>query len=91
MRKRWQRFSAEELRRLWEMWKEGRTYDEIGQTFSVGHNSVYTVVSKHGGLRPRDRTRSVRVLSLAEREEVSRSLASGESMRSVARQLGRAP
>ena len=45
MRKRWQRFSTEELRQLWKMWKEGRTYDEIGQAFCVGHNSVYSIVS----------------------------------------------
>lgn len=91
MRKRWQRFSAEELRQLWKMWKDGRTYDEIGQAFSVGHNSVYTIVSRHGGLIPRERTRSERVVSFAEREEISRGLASGSSMRSIARRLGRAP
>lgn len=91
MRKRWQRFSAEELRELWTLWKDGQTYDAIGQAFAVPLDSVYSVVRKHGGMVPRERTRATRSVSLAEREEISRSLASGDSMRCVARRLGRAP
>ncbi len=91
MRKRWQRFSAEELRALWILWKDGQTYDAIGQALAVPRDSVYSIVSKHGGLVPRERTRAMRTLSSTEREEISRSLASGDSMRCVARRLGRAP
>lgn len=91
MRKRWQRFSAAELRQLWALWKEGQTYDAIGQALTVPLDSVYSVVKKHGGLIPRERTRAARSLSLAEREEISRSLASGDSIRCVARRLKRAP
>lgn len=91
MRKRWQRFSAEELRELWVRWKEGQTYDAIGQALAVPLDSVYGVVRGRGGLAPRERTRAPWTLSLVEREEISRSLASGDSMRCVARRLGRAP
>jgi IS30 family transposase len=91
MRKRWQRFSAEELRELWTLWKDGHTYGAIGQALAVPLHSVYTVVSKHGGLPPRERTRAAHTLDAAEREEISRGLASGDSMRCVARRLGRAP
>ena len=91
MRKRWQRFSAEELRELWTLWKDGKTYDAIGRSFGVPLDSVYSVVRSHGGLAPRERTRAARTVSLAEREEISRGLASGDSMRCVARRLGRAP
>ena len=91
MRKRWQRFSAEELRELWGLWKDGQTYDAIGQALAVPLHSVYSVVSKHGGLVPRGRTRAARTLNSAEREEISRGLASGDSMRCLARRLGRAP
>lgn len=82
---------ASELRELWTRWKDGETYDAIGQALAVPLDSVYSVVKKHGGLAPRERTRATRSLSLAEREEISRSLASGDSMRCVARRLGRAP
>lgn len=91
MRKRWQRFSPEELKQLWALWKDGNTYEAIGQSFGVSRHSVYSVISAHGGLAPRERTRSVRTLSLTEREEISRGLASGDSIRCVARRLGRAP
>ena len=91
MRKRWQRFSAEQLRELWARWKVGQTYDAIGQALAVPHHSVYGVVRARGGLAPRERSRAARTLSLAEREEISRSLAGGESMRRIALHLGRAP
>ena len=44
-----------------------------------------------GGIRPPERTRSARCLSLVEREEISRGIAAGESLREVARRLGRSP
>lgn len=91
MRKRWQRFSQEEMRELWVLWKDGHTYQAIGDALAVPLDSVYTVVKRHGGLVPRERIRAARTVGLAEREEISRSIASGDSMRSVARRLGRAP
>ena len=42
-------------------------------------------------MRPAERTRGKQALSLAEREEVSRGLSVQQSLRSIARQLGRAP
>jgi IS30 family transposase len=42
-----------------------------------------------GGVRPRPRRRSERCLSAAEREEISRGLARGESFRAIAGQIGR--
>jgi IS30 family transposase len=47
------------------------------------------VLRATGGIAPSRRHRSIRSLSLAEREEISRGLASGESMRSIALRLGR--
>jgi IS30 family transposase len=91
MHKRWQRFSPEELRQIWTLWKEGQTYDFIGRAMDARMGTVYSVVREHGGLVPRERTRAPCTLSLSEREEISRSLASGDSMRCVARRLGRAP
>ena len=44
-----------------------------------------------GGIRPRTRCRSPQALTLAAREEISRGLAAGRSLRSVAQGLSRSP
>jgi IS30 family transposase len=45
----------------------------------------------HGGIRPAPRRRSRRMLSMDEREEISRGVAAGVSLRSIATGLHRAP
>ncbi len=91
MRRRWQRLSVPELRQLWDLWKAGTSALAIAETLVVSLPAVYEIVRRHGGLVPPARTRAPRTLSLAEREEISRGLGCGESVRSVARRLGRAP
>lgn len=85
------RFTAAERRELWMRWKSGQTLREIGEALARRPLSVFSVIRSTGGLAPRERTRSPRCLSLSEREEISRGLASGDSIRSVAERLGRAP
>ena len=57
----------------------------------MGVDSVRQLEVTFGGVRPRPRLRSERVLSLEEREEISRGLAEGVSLREIAARLGRAP
>ena len=76
---------------MWERWKEGWTLHQIAQLFSRAHTSVQKILSRAGGIRPPVRRRCPRSLTLAEREEISRGLAEGRSIRAVALQLGRAP
>src|SRR5690606_28694178 len=59
--------------------------------FDRNHSSVQRILAESGGIRPAQRRRSARVLSLAEREEISRGMAAGQSMRAIAASLGRAP
>ena len=75
---------------MWERWKEGWTLHQIGQLFDRPHTSIQNILSKTGGIRPPERRRCATALTLAEREEISRSLMVGQSMRSVAARLGRA-
>ena len=75
---------------MWERWKEGWTLHEIGKLFDRPHTSIHNILSKTGGIRPPERRRCASALTLAEREEISRALIAGQSMRSVASRLGRA-
>ena len=84
-------YSASQKALMWERWKQGWTLHQIGQLFDRPHTSIQNVLSKTGGIRPPERSRSSTALTLTEREEISRALVMGESMRSVAVRLGRSP
>jgi IS30 family transposase len=91
MGKRRRRLSWEEGQALWALWRAGETTDAIARAIASPTASVYSVVRRRGGMPPRARRRAARALSLPEREELSRGLAAGRSLRAVARALGRAP
>jgi IS30 family transposase len=76
---------------LWRMWADGRSFSQI--SVAVGHppGSIFTIVKQTGGYVPAARKRRDNHLRLAEREEVSRGLARGDSIRKIARSIGRAP
>lgn len=76
---------------MWERWKQGWTLHEIGKLFDRAHTSIRGILAETGGFRPAQRVRSSSALSLAEREEISRAMVAGESIRSTAARLGRAP
>ena len=83
--------SPDQKRELWRRWKAGESLSEIGRALGRQAGSIHGVVAANGGYVPSTRRRSSRVLSLAEREEISRDLASGLSLRAIARRSGRAP
>ena len=76
---------------MWDRWRKGDSLGTIGRLLGCRHGSIASVLSKTGGIQPAKRTRSRRVLSLAEREEISRGVVAGQSLRSIAASLGRAP
>jgi IS30 family transposase len=75
---------------LWRRWKAGQSLHEIGRAFGKSHVSIQFVLSQHGGIVPAARRRSLRTLTLAEREDISRGIASGSSIREIAKSLERA-
>lgn len=75
---------------MWDRWKAGDTLHEIGKLFDRPHTSIHTILSATGGIRPPTRRRSRWALTMSEREEISRALAAGESIRCVAQRLKRA-
>jgi len=76
---------------MWDRWQKGETLGSIARHFGRSHSSIQGILSRTGGIRPPVRRRSSRSLTLAEREEISRGLAAGRSLRAIALRLGRAP
>ena len=76
---------------MWERWQKGDSMHAIARLFDRGHSSVQGILSETGGIRPPQRRRSRLALTLAEREEISRGVVAGHSIRCIAESLRRAP
>jgi IS30 family transposase len=76
---------------MWDRWQKGDSLHQIAQLFNRHHTSVQRILAETGGIRPAPRRRSRLALTLAEREEISRGIATGCSLRSIAASLNRAP
>jgi IS30 family transposase len=77
--------------RAWALLGAGLDCPAVARSLGMGVTSVRLIEATSGGIRPRPRLRSERVLSLEEREEISRGLAEGVSLSEIAMRLGRAP
>jgi IS30 family transposase len=84
------RLSATQRTDLWSRWKAGQSLHMIGRAFGKSHVSIHFILSQHGGIVPAARRRSLLTLTLAEREDISRGIASGSSIRDIAKGLQRA-
>ena len=82
--------SAAQRTELWSRWKAGESLHVIGRAFDRPHTSIHCLLSHHGGIVPPVRRRSLLVLTAVEREDISRGLASGSSIRNIAKGLERA-
>jgi len=84
-------YAATERRELWERWRRGESVSDIARALDRAPGTIHCTLRERGGVAPAERRRSQRTLSVAEREEISRGIAAGESGRVIARRLGRAP
>jgi IS30 family transposase len=85
------RMSWSQKAELWRRWRAGESLSEIGRALERLPASVFSVLRSHGGREPSARRRSRLALSTAEREEISRGIARGASIRAISRHLQRAP
>ena len=85
------RFTAEQKAELWERWKKGEGLHAIGRVLGKPHSCIFNHLRPSGGIKPPSRRRSRLALTLVEREEISRGLVAGRSVRAMALALGRAP
>jgi len=76
---------------MWDRWQKGETLHQIARLFDRYATSIRGILAETGGIRPAPRRRSRLSLTLAEREEISRAVVAGCSIRSIAASLGRAP
>ena len=84
-------YSEAQKAQMWARWKEGWTMHQIAQLFDRGHSSIHRIIAESSGIQPPQRRRSQLALTLVEREEISRALVTGHSIRSIAARIGRAP
>ena len=85
------RFSEEDKKTIWAMREVGVPVKRIARHLGRRNSSLRKFIADAGGRRPSARQRCELRLSLAEREEISRGLAGGSSIRRIAAQIGRAP
>jgi IS30 family transposase len=84
-------FTTAQCAELWRRYKAGESVDGIGRALGSVASTVRRELQYTGGIAPAQRRRSARVLSLIEREEVSRGIAAGCTIRVIAKTLNRAP
>lgn len=85
------RLSAAQRADLWQRWKDGQSITEIGSALGKHVGSIHNALATNGGIVPAVRRRSRLALTFAEREEISRGISAGESIREIARRIQKAP
>ena len=83
--------SAERKAELWDRWKNGQSLSEIGSALGKHAASIFGVVARNGGIAPASRRRSRLALTFTEREEISRGIAAGTTIRQIAVAIQRSP
>ena len=85
-------FTPKQRAELWERWRSGQCVADIARALERRNKSgVYRVLALNGGIAPASRRRAAVALRLEEREEISRGIAAGRSIRRIAQGLGRSP
>src|SRR5271168_2619398 len=84
------RLSPTEKNEIWGLWKAGQSMHAIGRAYGRPHPTIRKLLLPRGGIPPITRRRSRLALTLVEREDISRGIASSSSIREIARGLSRA-
>src|SRR6266446_5805183 len=84
------KLSEQQRNDMWRRWKAGQSLHEIGRVFGKDHVSMQFMLAQHGGIAPASRRRALLTLTLAERENISRGIACGSSIREIAEGLQQA-
>lgn len=82
-------YTPEQFDSIWGLYKGGNKLWDIAQALGINPGSIHIVLHRHGGIAPYKRVVRKGHLSLEEREEISRGIAAGDSVRAIAKTLGR--
>ena len=85
------KYTSAQKQEIWDRWKKGESLNSIGRLFDRPSSSIFNILAPTGGIRPPIRKRSKLVLTLSEREEISRGIVADLSIRSIAKHLNRSP
>ena len=85
------KYTYAQKQEIWDRWKKGESLTSIGRLFDRPFFSIFNILAPTGGIRSPLRKRSKRVLTLSEREEISRGTVADLSIRSIAKHLNRPP
>ncbi len=88
-KRRW--YTASEKSDMWDRWQRGESLNAIARAFETSHSAISKNFVRYGGIRPLGQQRSRQALTLSEREEISRGIVVRLSLRTIARQIDRAP
>ena len=76
---------------VWRRFKAGESVESIARLLGLNSGTLRGWLGATGGIEPPERVRAALHLKLAEREEISRGLAAGWSLRRIAQHLNRDP
>jgi transposase, IS30 family len=87
----YEKLTPEAIEELWVRLRSGKAAKPAARELGLGTSTVRAYLLRCGGIRPELRRRAAGWLTFAEREEISRGLAAGHSLRRIAAGLARAP
>ena len=90
-RQSYQRLSPADIDEIWSRMRAGHAVKPTARALGLPTSTVRAYLLRCGGIRPDPRHRAAGRLSFEEREEISRGLAAGLSLRAIAAGLGRSP
>lgn len=84
-------FTTDEKELIFNLWKQGTGFSDIGKILDAAPGTVFTALRESGGIKPEPRTRNPKHLTAAEREEIRVALSANMSIRAIAKMLDRSP
>jgi len=88
-RERSLRLGQAERQEIWRRFREGESLRQIARGLARNASSVTDLVNARGGVAPVASRRSARALTVQDREQISRGVAMGQSLRHIASEVGR--
>src|SRR4051794_15811599 len=90
-RQSYQRLSPADIDEIWSRLRSGNSVKPAARALGLPSSTLRTYLNRCGGIRPHPRHRAAGRLRIEEREEISRGLAAGLSLRAISAGLSRSP